>query len=40
MRLALLAALPDLHLDEASPAPSGLVFRKPERLDVSWSAQE
>jgi cytochrome P450 len=37
---ALLAALPGLRLGEASPAPSGLVFRKPARLDVSWSAQE
>jgi cytochrome P450 len=36
---ALLDALPDLRLDEASPPPAGLVFRKPERLDVCWSAQ-
>lgn len=37
---ALLDALPDARLDESSPAPSGLVFRKPDRLVVRWSAHE
>jgi len=36
---ALLQRLPGLRLAEGTPPPTGLVFRKPERLDVSWRAQ-
>ena len=31
-----LRRLPDLRLDDDAPPPAGLVFRKPERLPVSW----
>ncbi len=35
----LLARLPDLRLDPArpTPAPRGLVFRKPPELNVLWT---
>lgn len=33
---SLLERLPGLRLADDRPAPSGLVFRKPERLDVTW----
>jgi cytochrome P450 len=32
-----LRRLPDLRLDDDAPSPSGLVFRKPERLPVHWT---
>jgi cytochrome P450 len=36
---AILEQLPGLHLDPRSPsAPAGLVFRKPARLSVCWTA--
>jgi hypothetical protein len=28
--------LPGLRLDDDAPPPAGLVFRKPDRLPVSW----
>ncbi len=31
-----LRRLPDLRLDDDAPPPTGLVFRKPDRLPVSW----
>jgi cytochrome P450 len=31
-----LRRLPDLRLDDDAPPPSGLVFRKPDRLPVHW----
>jgi cytochrome P450 len=31
-----LRRLPDLRLDDDAPPPAGLVFRKPDRLPVSW----
>ena len=34
--MALRRRLPRLRLVEGSPAPTGLVFRKPVRLDVTW----
>lgn len=34
---AVLGRWPSLRLVPGSPAPTGLVFRKPERLDVEWS---
>ena len=34
--MALRRRLPGLRLVEGSPAPTGLVFRKPDRLDVMW----
>ena len=37
---AMLEQLPGLHLDPRSPsAPAGLVFRKPARLSVCWTAR-
>jgi cytochrome P450 len=33
---ALLRGLPGLRLADGSPGPTGLVFRKPVRLDVTW----
>lgn len=33
---ALLRRLPGLRLAAGSPPPTGLVFRKPDRLDVCW----
>jgi cytochrome P450 len=33
---ALLQRLSDLRLDDDAPPPTGLVFRKPERLPVRW----
>jgi cytochrome P450 len=33
---ALLRRLPDLRLADDAPPPTGLVFRKPERLPVRW----
>ena len=33
---ALAERFPRLRLDEGAPGPSGLVFRKPERLPVVW----
>jgi hypothetical protein len=32
----LLRRLPGLRLDDDAPPPTGLVFRKPERLPVRW----
>ena len=37
---ALLRRLPALRMANGSPPPTGLVFRKPERLDVTWDAPE
>jgi cytochrome P450 len=34
----LLDRLPDLRLADDAPGPSGLVFRKPDRLPVRWGA--
>ena len=36
--VALLQRLPGLRLAEGTPPPTGLVFRKPQRLDVEWEA--
>ena len=35
---AVLDLIPDVSLDEDSVAPTGLVFRKPDRLPVTWTA--
>ena len=34
----LLTRFPTMHVASGSPSPTGLVFRKPARLDVSWTA--